>query len=160
VLQYRRKTPKLAAAGSQENIPPDLKILLQSIQTPADTTIASKEGKDLAAELESLRIADHATWFRTTFGKEIGAKLVALYPAISTRTEGKLVEHFTSHASAGGKIIARVAFSGIEQEKTEYQRQFASALFKSLKQPTVFYLLQYKSTDEATGYLDFILSAT
>jgi len=49
---------RLAAAGSQENIPSDLKMLLQSIQTPADTTIASQEGKDLAAELESLRIAD------------------------------------------------------------------------------------------------------
>ncbi len=74
---------------------------------------------------------------------------------MESRTASKLIEHFVTKAPPGGEMLVKLALGEPGQDKSDDQRQFEGAIQRSLKRPSVFYLLQYKSIDEATGYLDF-----
>jgi TonB family protein len=137
-------------SGSQMN--GDLQELIGTLQKIVDESIASKQGEKLSIHLESMRVPGYETWFPATFGPENGAKLAALYSEGFPKQESRLLEYFVAHGERGGRVEARLASGGSDQQKTELQRRFDKAIRQSVTKPTLFYELQYTGKAETTGY--------
>jgi TonB family protein len=131
--------------------PADLQPLLRALQETVDAAIASKEGKRLATQLEAMRIPEYQTWFLATFGPDDGAKLASIYLQTSEKTETRLMDYFVLHAARGGQITASLASGGVEPQKTEFLQQFDDAIRRALKQPALFYRVQYASNSGETA---------
>ena len=140
-----------AATSATASVPADLQPLLRTLEETVDAAIASKEGEKLAAQLEALRIPEYETWFPVMFGPENGAKLASIYSQTLEKTESQLIEYFVVHAARGGQITASLASGGPEQQKTEFLQQFDDAIRRALKQPALFYRLQYMTKSAETG---------
>ena len=130
----------------------DLQELIGTLQKIVDDTIASKQGEKLSMQLESMRVPEYQTWFPATFGAENGATLAALYSDSSLKEESRLVEYFVAHGEAGGQVETTLTSGGPDQQKTEFQQTLDKAIRQSLKQPRIFYSVQYTGKSQKTGY--------
>lgn len=148
LAQEAKEAPAPSASAS---VPDDLQPLLHALQEAVDAVLASKEGEKLATQLETLRIPEYQTWFLTMFGPENGAKLASIHSQTSEKMESRLMEYFVLHAGRGGQITASLASGGPGQQKTEFQQQFDNAIRLALKQPALFYRVQYTVNSEASA---------
>jgi len=130
----------------------DLQEFIGTLQKIVDDTIASKQGERLSKQLESMRVPEYQSWFPATFGSDSGAKLAALYSESAQKEESRLMEYFTVHGELGGRVEAKLASGGPDQQKTKFQQTFDKAVRDSLIQPRVFYEVQYSGKSEKTGY--------
>jgi hypothetical protein len=121
----------------------DLQEFIGTLQKIVDDTIASKQGEKLSVQLESMRVPEYQSWFPTTFGSDRGAKLAALYSESAQKEESRLMEYFVVHGELGGRVEAKLASGGPDQQKTKFQQTFDKAVLDSLIQPRVFYEVQY-----------------
>ena len=62
------------------------------------------------------------------------------------------MEYFVARGELGGRVEARLASGGPDQQKTKFQQTFDKAVRDSLIQPRVFYELQYSGKSEKTRY--------
>jgi hypothetical protein len=113
------------------------------LQKIVDETIASKQGEKLSMQLESMRVPEYQTWLLATFGPDNGPKLAALYSESAPEEESRLMEYFVVRGELGGRVEARLASGGPDQQKTKFQQTFDKAVRDSLIQPRVFYEVQY-----------------
>jgi TonB family protein len=139
------------AASASAGVPDDLQPLLRSLQETVDAVMASKEGERLSVELNALRIPEYETWFLSTFGPENGTKLASIYSETSEKTEGRVTEYFVRHATRGGQIITTLASGGSVPQRTEFLQQFDNAIRRALKQPALFYRVEYRSNSESAS---------
>jgi TonB family protein len=137
------------AATASASAPADLQPLLRALQGAVDAVIATQEGEKLSTELEALRIPEYQKWFLATFGPEEGAKLAAIYSETLQKTENRVMEYFVRDAARGGQITADLASGGSVPQKTEFQQHFDNAIRRVLKQPALFYRVEYRSNPDS-----------
>lgn len=145
-----QENPPLQTANSR--VDADLQRLLSSLQKTVNTTVASKQGADMATQLESLRIPKYRQWFPAMFGADTGTKLAAIYSDTLARSEGRLVDNLLARTQPGGQVTAKLASGGSETQVDEYYQQIDHAIRQSLKRTAVFYHLDYEGKSANGGY--------
>lgn len=130
-------------SAAQDAIPDDLQQLLNRLQMVVDETIASRQGENLAAQLQELRVPDYEKWFLTTFGEEQGKKLASIYAETEGNSASKLVDNLVAHAESGGHFATKLASGGTAPQEGKFSQQIDQAIRQSLKQPKLFYHVSY-----------------
>jgi TonB family protein len=149
-------------ANAEHSAPQDELDDLRSLMTTAISAAQEADHAKLEEIARSLMIPDYETWFKSTFGEELGARLTAAYTANFERDEKWLPKLFAWLAKQEGELEIKDA----SQLPRNMANSCGQALLGAKKGNTVFYRVDVRkkdnsglSTASSAGYFAMVQGA-